>query len=99
NFQVFANGKMLEGCSWPSITDALQRVPVWCPLGNTPVPEPRTLVLAVRVWHWPRWAGYYSGGLRGEILVGGIAQIQEYAQLNDESRAWRRAKNVFLVIL
>jgi hypothetical protein len=76
DYQVFADGKMLEGCSARSITSLYLRRNVSCPLGNTGEVPAHTVVLAIRVWHWPHWAGYVPGGLQGRLRVGGARPIR-----------------------
>jgi hypothetical protein len=80
DYQVFADGKMLEGCSARSMTELLHRHDVSCPLGNPEHAQAHAVVLAIRVWHWPRWSGYVAGGLQGIPHIGGEGKIRTWAQ-------------------
>lgn len=100
NFQVFADGNPVAACSWPAVTALVGRGQVLCPLTNSATAQPRTLLLAIRVWHWSHWAGYIPGGIIGDLRIGGAAQVQQFANFVTFSSAWNTAaKSDLLAIL
>jgi hypothetical protein len=85
NYQVFADGKQVAGCSWPSITALVSRHQSLFLLTRSTTARARTRLLAIRVWHRPYWARYMPGGITGTLSVGGEAQIEEFARLTEFS--------------
>jgi Stage II sporulation protein E (SpoIIE) len=94
-YDIFADGKMLEGCSSHSYfrPDAL------CPLGNAEGASAHSMLLAIRVWHSPYWAGYYAGGLQGGLRIGGAGQIGECAAFSTDRKFLDLAKSDVLALL
>jgi hypothetical protein len=67
------------------------------PLGNGAA---RTVQIAVRVWHWPHWAGYYGGGPgTGGGLVGDSRLIAEQDALARASQLWSLTSRQMLALL
>src|SRR5579863_6065156 len=70
SYQVFANGKLLGGRGGmpPNERAGFSMNAVY------PLPpsrgEPRQLYLAFRLWHWPHWASYATGGIQGGVRIG-----------------------------
>jgi hypothetical protein len=44
--------------------------------------------IAIRVWHWPRWANYNGGGLRGIPRIGDAGILDEWKSLQDKVTFW-----------
>jgi hypothetical protein len=100
NYQVFADGKPVDQCSWPAITEPVLRGQAFCPLTSSTEAHDRTLLLAIRVWHWPHWASYQPGGIVRHLRVGGAEQIRVFGQLTMWTLAWQAAtKSDLLAIL
>jgi len=79
SYQVFADGKLLggEGGMPPHVRPIAQRNPPAVyrlpPVAN---PSARTVVLAIRVWHWPGWDLLIGGGFYAAPLFGQTSLIQ-----------------------
>lgn len=100
DYQAFADGRPLEGCTTPLTGRPILMPAAVCPFGRRQSGAARTVVLAIRVWHWPHWASYYGGGLLGGLRVGGLQQIQQWADFNKYMGAWFHAtKNDLLAII
>jgi hypothetical protein len=100
NYQIFADGQLIGGrgamppdsrpASAPAFTFAL---PADLSAG------PRTLTIALRVWHWKHWASLFGGGLQGGVRIGRTELIQERAELRNYADAWRFTPRIFLAML
>lgn len=82
HYQVYADGQLVG--QWgpvPSPTFIWVRHELWSVVA--PVAAPGTeLVLALRVYHWPKEASYMSGGFRGgPVLLGRPAAVAERVHL------------------
>jgi hypothetical protein len=92
SYQVFADGKLLggEGGMPPHVRPISQRNPPAVyrlpPVAN---PSARTVVLAIRVWHWPGWDLLIGGGFYEAPLFGQTSLIQARMQ-ERESRLSQR---------
>jgi sigma-B regulation protein RsbU (phosphoserine phosphatase) len=79
NFQLFVDGQLVGGC------EGLQPKPqpTWCHPMTFPMPKvegatEHQYTIALRVWHWPIWSGYYGGGPRSALYAGSEALIAEH---------------------
>lgn len=99
NYQVFADGKPVSGCSWPGITAVVVQGQVLCPLTRSETAHTRTLLLAIRVWHWPVWASLQPGGIQDVLRVGDATQIREFAELQTSQIAWQYAARIDLLAI
>jgi Stage II sporulation protein E (SpoIIE) len=100
DYQAFADGRPLEGCTTPLTEQPTLMPAAVCPLGPHQSGAAHTVVLAIRVWHWPHWASYYGGGLLGGLRVGGLHQIQHWADSDKYTAAWSVAtRNDLLAII
>lgn len=60
------------------------------PMQIAPSQDPRSITIALRVWHWPGWSSYRGGGPQtGGGLVGQSLLLQMQAKLSDDSRLLR----------
>ena len=63
SYEVFANGKLIAAVGGmppnPKIVDPIIRVH---PIPTDAIGTARSVSVAIRVWHWPYWAGFYGGG-------------------------------------
>jgi len=89
NRQVFANGHLLENCSSDSIGKPVVQTITVCPLGLPQSSAAQTAILAIRVWHWPHWASYAEGGMRGGLRIGGARQIGAWGANREAAVAWQ----------
>lgn len=99
NAQFFANGKLLPACSSTNIEAPISRPPTECPLSIPSSPQPQTVLLAIRVWHWPHWASYVPGGFRAPIRIGEAAAIHKFTHLAIDSNSWSVASVYIFLFL
>jgi hypothetical protein len=91
NYQVFADGKPVGGCSESPVAVFHVRPLSLCPLTASIATHDQTMLIAIRVWHRPHWAAFTAGGIVTPLRVGGAAQLQELAQFAISQRAWQYA--------
>jgi sigma-B regulation protein RsbU (phosphoserine phosphatase) len=102
SYQVFADGKLLggEGGMPPHIHPISQRNPPAVyrlpPLAN---PSARTVVLAIRVWHWPGWDLLIGGGLYAAPLFGQTSLIQARMREHENGMSQRMVSPVVSAFL
>jgi hypothetical protein len=100
SYQVFADGKLVGsfGGFPPDATIYdLHRHLVLLPQDQT-----GDLEIAIRVWHWPHWGMYFSGGamyfgggMSSAPRIGDASQLTDWMTLADRSRFWElSAQNV-----
>ena len=99
SYQVFADGKLVGGLGGMPPYQHADAVPT----GIYSLPQPfhtsaRMLSIAIRVWHWPGWARYIGGGLRGGIELGNTKLIQDRGALRDLGEHWNTVSTIFLAI-
>ncbi len=88
SYQVFADGKLVKtvGRMPPDGTGIPPR-PVLLPLQSAASQSPRSIEIALRVWHWPGWSSYHGGGPQaGGGLVGQSFLLQKQTELSHDSR-------------
>jgi hypothetical protein len=88
-YEAYADGRKIGVCGDPrprAFVVHLHRCVFSLPPGDDN--HPRTLVVALRVWHDPLWAGYAPGGpLTGAALIGSSRLINATAHLQGIERA------------
>ena len=100
NYQVFADGIYLGGLGdMPPHEHAYTSVRRVYELPQPTSSGARTLLIAIRIWHWPRWAKFNGGGLAGSLRIGGTRQIRSRTLLRNHESAWFSLSHVFLGIL
>jgi hypothetical protein len=83
SYQVFADGQMIgQFGEMPPRGRAYQGIPQTFRIPDAETAHAHTAVIAIRVWHWPYWAGYSSGGLQGGLLIGRLDLIENLSGLN-----------------
>ena len=98
-FQVFVNGKPLDHCRDEELGGTpVSSPPIVCTL-LTQTQRAHAITLAVRVWHWPRWATYFGGGMTGGIRIGDAALIQRYNTAAVNTTSWNNVSQIILAIL
>lgn len=98
-YQVFVDGKPLEHCRDRELGRAtVSSPPIVCTLPPQ-ASQPHSIILAVRVWHWPQWAMYYGGGIQGGIRLGDASLIQQFNMTEVYATGWRFVTENILAIL
>lgn len=44
--------------------------------------------IAIRVWHWPRWASHTGGGMTGAPRIGDAGTLNDWKMLQDKNTFW-----------
>jgi sigma-B regulation protein RsbU (phosphoserine phosphatase) len=98
-YQVFVDGRPLPHCRDQELGEtAVASPPIVCSLPPQ-TPQPHSLTLAIRVWHWPHWAMYFGGGMTGGIRIGDAAVIQQLNMNHVYATGWRNVSGIVLAIL
>lgn len=103
SYQVFADGRLVGsfGGFPPNAT-------IYDLHGHlVPLPQNQAgnLEIAIRVWHWPHWGMYFSGGamyfgvgMSGTPRIGDASQLKDWMTLQERNTFWElSAQNVSLV--
>jgi hypothetical protein len=88
SYQAFVEGRLVKtvGRMPPDGTGTIA-FPTIIPLPIGASQGPRSITIALRVWHWPGWSNYHGGGPQtGGGLVGQTFLLQPHAKLLRESR-------------
>jgi hypothetical protein len=99
SYQLFADGKLIGGQGgMPPHEHAYFYSPTVYVLPQ--FDHPHTVSITFRIWHWPDWAPYASGGfyLRGPI-IGEKEQIQRRGAFRSQALAWGSASDTFIPML
>ncbi len=108
SYQVFADGARIGGLggmpphTYP-ITQFLPAAAYRLPL--RPAPQVRTLVIAIRVWHWPGWQSLLGGGIYPGARIGETGLIEDLSASGGNSTSRRTANptnhagDIFLAFL
>ena len=62
-------------------------------------PGEKTVVIAIRVWHWPFWAHYYGGGPQSAGYVGEISAIDRMRRDDFPGNPWSWAPPLFSAMM
>ncbi|MHB1936355.1 MAG: SpoIIE family protein phosphatase [Acidobacteriaceae bacterium] len=91
SYQVFVDGKLAKTVGrMPPHGTGTRPLPVVVPLQIAVSGNPRSITIALRVWHWPGWPSYHGGGPQtGGGLVGRSFLLQQQAKLSHDSRLLR----------
>jgi sigma-B regulation protein RsbU (phosphoserine phosphatase) len=83
SYQVFVDGQMIgQFGEMPPRERAYHGIPQTLIIPDAETAQAHTAVIAFRVWHWPYWARYSSGGLQGGLLIGRLDLIKNLSGLN-----------------
>ncbi|HET9099192.1 MAG TPA: SpoIIE family protein phosphatase [Acidobacteriaceae bacterium] len=88
SYQVFVDGKVVKtvGRMPPNGTGTIT-FPTIVPLPIGASRGPRSITIALRVWHWPGWSNYHGGGPQGGGgLVGQSFLLQRLGEFSHNSR-------------
>lgn len=76
SYEVYADGQKLGAFGlMPPYRKMLTGRPPLYVLPGVGSPAEKTVVIAIRVWHWPFWAHYYGGGPQSAGYVGEISAV------------------------
>jgi hypothetical protein len=101
NYEVYANGQKFAAfgkmppnpipySNWSDQTYSLPLAPS----------SPRQIVIAIRVWQWPSWAGYEGGGpAYSGAHIGVTPEVQRLFVLFRAARFWSFSSTVILSFL
>lgn len=100
SYQLFANGVFVGGQGSMPPKARPDLIPnAWYTLPEPGAGQDRVITLALRLWHWPHWAGYVGGGFRGQIRIGESSAISEWASLQDGRLRWTTTSDTLFVVL
>ncbi len=102
SYQVFADGRLIGGFGGmpPHTYPITQFVPPAAyRLASPSSAHARTLVIAIRVWHWPGWESLLGGGIYKGVRIGESALIQNSISTSRNTQSLNQASNVFVAIL
>jgi len=98
SYQLFVDGKLIGGRGgMPPYERAYHNTPVVYVLPQ--FDHPHTISIAFRIWHWPDWATYTSGGLYRGIIIGGKDLVQTRGASADYGTAWSMVSLSFIAML
>jgi len=88
SYQVFVDGKLVKTVGrMPPEGTGVPAHPVLLPLESAASQSPRSIEIALRVWHWPGWSSYDGGGPQTDGgLVGQSFPLQRQTALSHDSR-------------
>lgn len=89
DFQVFADGKRLQGCGAGKMSQWADVRPVVCNLPDQASGAGQTVTLAIRVWHLPYWASVVGGGMGSPMLVGERGLVGSRLRSEVDRESWR----------
>ena len=100
SYQVYADGALIgQMGGMPPNPRVVQPQPLVFRLPRVPEGQPQTVVIAIRVWHWPAWARFYGGGMYEPLRVGDAGSLNEWLRSRSEHVDWDdSANNLQLVV-
>jgi stage II sporulation SpoE-like protein len=100
SYQVFIDGEMIgQFGGMPPHQRHYQVIPETYPVPVSVTAQAHTAVIAIRVWHWPVWATYRSGGLQGGMLIGRTNLIDDYSVLIADRTVEQYTSRIVLAVL
>lgn len=102
SYQVFADGRLIGG--FGGMPPHPYPISQYAPPAAYRLPLPaqghaRTLVIAIRVWHWPGWESLLGGGIYKGVRIGESALVQNSISTIRNRQSLNQASNVFVAIL
>jgi sigma-B regulation protein RsbU (phosphoserine phosphatase) len=84
SYEVFTNGRRIAAVGgMPPNQKVLEPIRRVHPIPADVTGTGKSILFAIRVWHWPLWANYYGGGPGLAPFVG------ETDRVEDEKEAWQ----------
>ena len=96
SYEIYADGHLIGGFGGMSPQRHLLtgRPPVYL-LPQRATSSGSTVLIAIRVWHWPFWAHYYGGGPQVAGYVGETALINQMRGADFPGNPWTWAPPLF----
>ncbi len=89
SYQVFANGQLIgQVGGMPPDEKVVVATHVLFPIPSSAVARGDPLVLALRVWHWPRMDMYSGVGMTAPPRIGDAAALAEWRSLQTREKWW-----------
>ena len=91
SYKVYADGHQLGAFGgMPPYRKLLTGRPPLYVLPGVGFPAEKTVVIAIRVWHWPFWAHYYGGGPQSAGYVGEVSAVDRMRRddFPGDPRSW-----------
>lgn len=96
SYEVYADGHRLGAFGgMPPYRKLLTGRPPLYVLPGVGSPAEKTVIIAIRVWHWPFWAHYYGGGPQSAGYVGEISSIDRMRRDDFPGNPWSWAPPLF----
>jgi Stage II sporulation protein E (SpoIIE) len=100
SYQVFADGRMIgQFGGTPPHDISYHHVPRTFQLPAEFYGHSHTALIAIRIWHWPVWAGYTSGGTRSGMLIGNLDLIDDYSALKTDQTEQESITGILFTVL
>ena len=100
SYEVYADGHKLGAFGgMPPYRKLLTGRPPLYVLPGVGSPGEKTVVIAIRVWHWPFWAHYYGGGPQSAGYVGEISAIDRMRRDDFPGNPWSWAPPLFSAMM
>lgn len=98
--QIYADGQMIgEFGGMPPHPRAYPSIPQTFRIPASVSAHAHAALIAIRVWHWPVWSLYYSGGLQGGIYAGRADLIDRYSALRADHTEQRSFSVILFAVL
>jgi serine phosphatase RsbU (regulator of sigma subunit) len=102
SYQVFAGGRLIGefgGLPPHPRADAGARVQVFL-IPSDVIIRGKPLQIAIRVWHWPRWAMFVGGGPAAAPSIGDVDYLEAVKSFQVKTIFWNQfSQNVLLLIV
>jgi hypothetical protein len=100
SYEVYADGQKLGAFGlMPPYRKMLTGRPPLYVLPGVGSSAEKTVVIAIRVWHWPFWAHYYGGGPQIAGYVGEISAIDRMRRDDFPGNPWNWAPPLFSAMM
>lgn len=100
SYEVYADGHLLGGFGGlPPHRKVLGGPPPVYRLPRTSTSAGGTVLIAIRVWHWPFWAHYYGGGPQTAGYIGDPASIDQMRRAEYPGNPWHWAPPLFSALI
>ena len=100
SYEVYADGHRLGAFGgMPPYRKLLTGRPPLYVLPRVGSPVEKTVVIAIRVWHWPFWAHYYGGGSQSAGYMGEISAVDRMRRDDFPGNPWNWAPPLFSALM
>ena len=100
NYQIFVDGQIIGGLGrMPPHESAFMTAPRTYRLPEVATSRAHAALIAIRVWHWPVWASYISGGLQSGIVIGQANFIDAYSELRANQIEHEQNSRIIMTVL